>query len=77
MLWMVKRRAVKPLDGVVSILFAATAPEVREDASKYAGAFVSPDAEIQLKRSNDSQSDELAENLWSVSKEISESILAE
>lgn len=75
--WMTQRGAGTPLDGALSVLFAATAPEVRQNASQYAGAFIAPDAEIQLKRSNDSQSDELAEKLWKVSKEISEGILDE
>jgi hypothetical protein len=65
-----------PLEGSVTSLFAATAPEIQQDKNKYAGAYLmpfgvpSPEDETQ-----DAKNPTLATELWETTEKIVADIL--
>ena len=68
------------LDGATIIMYAATAPEVRERRSEFAGAYLSggivfPSGKI-TNSSNGGEDPVLAQRLWEVSENITNEILA-
>jgi NAD(P)-dependent dehydrogenase (short-subunit alcohol dehydrogenase family) len=70
-------RSLTPLQGALTSLFAATAPEVQQDKSKYAGAYLmpfgvpSPDDESQ-----EAKDPTLAKELWATTEKIVAHILS-
>ena len=65
-----------PLQGAITSLFAATAPEVQQNKNKYAGAYLmpfgvsSPDDESQ-----EAKDPALAKELWATTEKIVAHIL--
>ncbi|KAF8994916.1 short-chain dehydrogenase [Cyathus striatus] len=63
--------AVTPLEGAITPLFAAAAPEVREEKTKYSGAYLMPYGEVSLDDlSEDAKNPALAEELWNTSEKV-------
>ncbi|KAF8986648.1 NAD-P-binding protein [Cyathus striatus] len=64
-------QALTPLEGAITPLFAATAPEVRTEKSKFGGAFVMPFGVVLPEdMTEDAKNPKLAEELWNTSENV-------
>ncbi|KAF8994917.1 short-chain dehydrogenase [Cyathus striatus] len=62
---------VTPLEGAITPLFAAVAPEVRANKAKYGGAYLMPYGEVSRDDlSEDAKNPELAKDLWNTSEKV-------
>ncbi|KAF8994912.1 short-chain dehydrogenase [Cyathus striatus] len=64
-------RAFTPLEGAITPLFAAVAPEVRNDKAKFGGAYLMPFGKVSPDdTSEDAKNPALADELWNTSEEV-------
>ena len=72
---MVRLFGLTPSDGAKSALFAASSPEVRGDLEKYKGAFLTYDTSIKQTTAQ-ARDETLAKDLWAVTQDVVDKILA-
>lgn len=68
--------AKNPLQGSISALFAATAPEVRLKSAEYGGAYLGPSGKMAV-ASETARDEKLAKQLWALTEETVKTILEE
>ncbi|KDR82201.1 hypothetical protein GALMADRAFT_60122, partial [Galerina marginata CBS 339.88] len=69
--------ALTPLQGSITSLFAATAPEIRQDRTKYAGAYLMPfGVPSPEDESDDAKNPALAKEAWLTSEKIVADVLS-
>ena len=74
LVWVARGWAMEPKEGAYTMLFAATAPEVREQREKYAGKYIVPFGKVQRPKKG-ARGDEKARILWESTEKIMDDLL--